>query len=169
MDFLNFLNENTDCPKVLTTGIPRTYSTASLVIFSRAALYASMSFLRFLPTIKTDIIRNPTTTVAMHRSPIFQSKYSNIAIIANGVVIATVRSGRMCAIKFSSDADESMMIFRILPLPSFSMCPSGILRTFSTHFSLTFATVLNAPICEQPSAQKYTHIALTAYFTASKP
>ena len=68
---------------------------------------------------------------AMHRRPIFQSKYSKNAIIVNGVTIATVRSGRMCAIKFSSEPEASMMILRILPLPSFSIYPRNFPFTVS--------------------------------------
>ena len=43
MDALNLWKENTVCPKVLTTGTPRTYSTASLLMRSSAFWYCRMS------------------------------------------------------------------------------------------------------------------------------
>ena len=115
------------------------------------------------------MIRNPTIMVERHRRPISQSKYISSAIIAMGVVIATVRSGTMCSRKLSIDAVESIMIFRILPLPSVSMYPSGRRITFDIQLLRMLATVRNPPTCEHPNAQKYTHMALIAYFTAVIP
>ena len=99
-------------------------------------------------------MRKLTIMVAMQRRPIFQSKYISKAIIATGVVNATVRSGRMCSRKLLVESEASMMILRILPLPSVSMWPNGIRNIFSTHRSRMLATVRNAPRWEQPNAQK---------------
>ena len=41
MASLNFRKENTVCPNVFTTGMPRTYSTASFDISERAQAYCS--------------------------------------------------------------------------------------------------------------------------------
>ena len=43
MEALNRWKEKTVCPKVLTTGTPRTYSTASLLMRSSAFWYCRIS------------------------------------------------------------------------------------------------------------------------------
>ena len=74
MESLKRLKEKTDCPNVFTTGMPRTYSTASFDIASRALLYSPNFLFSVGPVIKVTITMMANSTVPKHNSPIRQSK-----------------------------------------------------------------------------------------------
>ena len=89
---LNRLKENTDCPKVFTTGMPRTYSTASLDMAASALPYWRIfSAIRF-PVI-TDMTAKPRNTGTRLSSPSRQSKAISSTSSPTGVAIAPAWSG----------------------------------------------------------------------------
>ena len=92
MVVLNFLKENTDCPKVLTTGIPRTYSTASLDIASKALPYCRIFSAIRLP-VMVAMMRKANTTGARLSRPSRQSNTSKRTNRPMGVAIALYLSG----------------------------------------------------------------------------
>ena len=92
MEPLNFLKEKMVCPKVLTTGMPRTYSTASLDISSSAFWY-SFIFCCIRRPVMAIMIRNPSSTGARLRKPSRQSKANSSASRPQGVAMAPARSG----------------------------------------------------------------------------
>ena len=92
MVVLNFLKENTDCPKVLTTGIPRTYSTASLDMASKAFPYCRIFSAICLPVMVV-IMRKASTTGARLSSPSRQSNASSKTSSPTGVAMALYWSG----------------------------------------------------------------------------
>ena len=87
MDPLNFLKEKMVCPKVLTTGMPRTYSTASLDISSRAFWY-SFIFCCIREPVMVIMMRKPSKTGARLRSPSRQSKTNSSTSRPTGVAMA---------------------------------------------------------------------------------
>ena len=89
---LNFLKENTDCPKVLTTGIPRTYSTASLDIASKALPYCRIFSAIRLP-VMVAMMRKANTTGARLSRPNRQSNASSKTSSPTGVAMALYWSG----------------------------------------------------------------------------
>ena len=84
---LNFLKENTDCPKVFTTGMPRTYSTASLDMADSALLYWRIFSAMRLPVI-ADMIKNPSSTGTRLKSPSRQSNTNSSTSSPTGVAMA---------------------------------------------------------------------------------
>ena len=86
---LNFLKENTVCPKVLTTGIPRTYSTASPDISASAFWYWVICSCIFLPVMLV-ITAKASATGTRLKSPSRQSNASS-----------SVRSPAMVAMAFA--------------------------------------------------------------------
>ena len=94
MAFLNFRKLNTDCPKVFTTGMPRTYSTASEDMVSRAFWYCfidSCMPLPIIPAINTKAM--PTGT--RHKSPSRQSNTKSSTIRPSGVNTMPALSGQI--------------------------------------------------------------------------
>ena len=89
---LNFLKENTDCPKVLTTGMPRTYSTASLDMASSALPYCRIFSAIRLP-VMVAIMRKASTTGARLSSPNLQSNANSSTSSPTGVAMALYWSG----------------------------------------------------------------------------
>ena len=89
---MNFLNENTDCPKVFTTGMPRTYSTASFDIAARAFPYWRIFSSILLPVMAL-IIANPRNTGIRLKSPSRQSNTNSSTSNPTGVAIAPYWSG----------------------------------------------------------------------------
>ena len=89
---LNFLNEKTDCPKVLTTGMPRTYSTASLDIDSNALPYCRILSAIRLP-VMADMMTKPSATGTRLSRPSRQSNTSKRTNRPMGVAIALYLSG----------------------------------------------------------------------------
>ena len=99
----------------VTTGIPRTYSTASLFICSEASWYFRIYDIDFSLVINICTM-NPATNRRMDRPPNLQSKNRSMTSIVTAVTADPVISGSWCARKFSVCAVFSLMIFRSLPL-----------------------------------------------------
>ena len=92
MESLNFLKEKMVWPKVLTTGMPRTYSTASLDMSSRASWY-SFIFCCIRGPVIAIIMRKPRATGARLSRPSRQSNTSSSTSRPMGVAMAPARSG----------------------------------------------------------------------------
>ena len=84
---LNFLNENTDWPNVLTTGMPRTYSTASPDMAARALPYWRIFSAMRLP-VMADMITKPRATGTRLSRPSRQSKTNSSTSRPTGVAMA---------------------------------------------------------------------------------
>jgi hypothetical protein len=132
------------CPKVLTTGMPRTYSTASDDMDSSAFWYSFMSAASFGPIIAEPISTKAIAAGIRHISPSRQSNTAITASSAMGVAMETALSGRLCARYVSVAALESETIFRILPVPSLSTYPSGNFIICSIMAIRIFACTRNA-------------------------
>ncbi|CQB87836.1 Uncharacterised protein [Chlamydia trachomatis] len=86
--------ELTETPKILITEMPRIYSTVSADRLSSASWYI---FMNCLPPIMLAIIALPTiVSIRMHK-PTRQLMQKLNAIMKNGIRIARVASGIMCA------------------------------------------------------------------------
>ena len=92
MESLNILKEKMVWPKVLTTGMPRTYSTDWLDMSSRAFWY-SFIFCCMEAPVMAIMIRKASATGARLSSPSRQSKTSSSASSPQGVAMAPARSG----------------------------------------------------------------------------
>ena len=82
---LNRLNENTVCPNVFTTGMPRTYSTASFDMRSSAFWYSVMVWRSVGPIMNAKRMAKASATVAMQSSPMCQSNQNSSTSMPAGV------------------------------------------------------------------------------------
>ena len=168
MDPLKRLKENTVWPNVFTTGIPRTYSTASLDISSKAFWYSSIFFFILAPVILI-IIKNPSTTGTRLNKPKRQSNRNNNASKPIGVAIAPALSGSWCAKYVSVAALDSFTILRSLPLPNVSAKPRGSFTIWCIASIRILAAIRNAAKCEHISRPIYSKIDNTENNTAIQP
>ena len=150
MASLNFLNVKMVCPKVLTTGMPRMYSTASLDMSSSASWYSFIFCCMRAPVMRIRTAKASTTGTRLS-SPSRQSNASSSASRPQGVAMAPARSGSWCARYVSAAALDSLTILRRRPLPKASAAPRGSLTMCRIVSMRRFVATRKAPMCEHIS------------------
>ena len=134
--------------------MPRTYSTADLLIRSNAALYRPMKSAP-APVVSMMVMKSiESTTGIRHATPMRQSKTNETTTKAIGVISAALISGSLCAITAWVSSTAPSMICLVSPLGWVENQPSGSSMRWPSAALRTFDVVLNALRCVHIKAKK---------------
>ena len=131
------------CWKTFTTGIPRTYSTASVFISSSDVMYARINSLPLVFMVYP-MINMAMTTGTIHAKPNCQLNIPMSNMVIAGTKIVPDKSGSWCARKEWVMLALSSMILRIRPLVFVSKKPRGIFTILHIASFRRFDSTRNA-------------------------